>query len=140
AADVNGDGWTDLVSGGSNVAIALGSSSGAFAPPTTLSSSGAVAIGDMNGDDHPDIVVAQSNGIALHGGSAGGTFSSPAVFTSSLSLSGGIAITDLDNDGKLDVVATTSSPNNTNLAVYLNVGFGFAPSFFSSASPNADGI
>jgi len=83
-----------------------------FAAPTTVADYGAagkpygVAVGDFNGDSHPDIVVGRSTGNAT-----GLTFASPVTLYDggSNSRTFGVAVADFDSDGKLDMVVDQRS-------------------------------
>src|SRR5215831_6356775 len=132
-ADLNGDGKLDIVASdwcinntvpcpSGAVTVLLGNGDGTFRGRTTYSSGGVygtdVAIGDLNGDGWPDIVVVNCGNAANNhcigaGGNAGilfgiggGTFQ-PAV---SIPLGGGgfgaiaVAIADINADGNLDVI------------------------------------
>jgi hypothetical protein len=117
-ADVNGDGKKDLVVANSCVAanncssgtidVLLGNGDGTFAPALSYNSGTgqalAVAIGDVNGDGRPDVVVANwSSGMAVLLGNGDGTFRAPVAYET-----GGdndaVAIADVNGDGKLDVL------------------------------------
>lgn len=132
AADLNGDGHTDLVVttsdegnnyGYSSVFVLLGDGSGGFAPasgspfaaPTNPTS---VAVADFNRDGHPDLAIAggehsyfgQSVGgeVAILLGDGSGRFSSasgsPIVFgTNSSVTSGAVAAGDFNSDGRTDL-------------------------------------
>ena len=122
--DANGDGHPDIVvgNGGSDgtpfpppelpgsVSLFAGNGTGGFAAATSLALGGgdgrahAVAIGDITGDGHDDIVSANfgSNNLSLLAGSGNGTFA-PAVH---LAVDGGpvvVLAADLDADGDLDL-------------------------------------
>ncbi len=66
--DVNGDGKLDIIvtnNGGNNVGVLLNSSDGTFLPQTTYSSGSgsnprSVSVIDVNNDNKPDIIVANS--------------------------------------------------------------------------------
>ena len=66
-----------------------------------------VALGDMNGDGHLDVVAASARGRALSValGHADGSFAAPVMtpLDAEIHL---VALADLDRDGRLDVVAT----------------------------------
>ncbi len=129
-ADMNGDGQADLVvsnCGGPDcaygtVGILLGNGDGTFQPAQTFLSGGdlasALAIGDVNGDGKPDVLV---TGFAIYYeepivsvllGNGDGTLQTAQTYSS-----GGygcpnsgycpisLALADVNGDGKLDVVA-----------------------------------
>jgi FG-GAP-like repeat len=129
-ADVNGDGIPDLIVGtGSHTAglvgVLLGNGDGTFQAETTYSSGGvsplAVAAGDVNGDGHPDVVVANqcadstctsSNvGVLLNIGS--GTFGAVTTLGSGGIFPDGVVIADVNADGKPDLVVANSSTSST---------------------------
>jgi len=125
-ADVNGDGKLDLIVanrgpgsdhlGSSGVSVLLQSSTtaGTFTAPVTYATSYGsinVAVGDLNGDGKPDLVVANLGGswngsisVLLQNGTQPGVFNAatnyPGVY---LPLS--VAIGDLNGDGKPDIAA-----------------------------------
>ena len=80
-----------------------------FAPPTrSFSSVGMVsdlAVGDLNGDGHLDIVTANDTArvICVLLGAGNGTFA-PAMITPTGDLAEAVAVADLDGDGAQDVV------------------------------------
>jgi len=93
---------------------------------------GSLAVGDMDGDGHLDIVVGNSswsgerqNAVYLNDGA--GSFPNTSVYTrpfgTGLDLTEDVATGDLDNDGDLDIVAGNLGQN----AVYLNDGTGAFP-------------
>jgi hypothetical protein len=127
AADVNGDGWNDLVAGvwaSGAVAVLTNQQNGTFAPAVTtgLSFSGCnassgclwdVALPDLNGDGKADIVVPGINdnrlSVLL---SSSGTF--PAVTELyAVGATGtqpqGVTSADVNQDGKPDVIVTSTN-------------------------------
>jgi Bacterial Ig-like domain (group 3)/FG-GAP-like repeat len=61
-----------------------------------------VAVGDVNGDGHPDLVVADS-GVSVLLGNGDGTFQSPVSYSTGRNATS-VAISDVNGDGKSDVV------------------------------------
>jgi hypothetical protein len=117
AFDIDEDGVTDLVVSGSTNQLMWhrGLPSGGFAPVAPLLTLPGVvydfAVGDINGDARPDLVVADGTKTAWSVlGNGDGTFQSPRAFLS-LFTCRALALTDLDQDGHLDIVALdTFSP------------------------------
>lgn len=120
-ADLNHDGKLDLAfSTVSNplgviingVSVALGGGDGTFANPASypvaVSGQGgpiAVAVGDLNGDGNPDIVVA---GLSILIGDGKGGF--PQRRDYSVDSQNPIILTDFDGDGKTDIVLVEGNP------------------------------
>lgn len=113
--DVNGDGKIDLIvanngrvgrSGmeGGDIAVLTNLGSGAFVASNFPAGSSpvAVALGDVNGDDKPDIAVASGDSVSLLLNSGSGTFT-PAVSYGAGTTPTSIALGDLNGDGKLDM-------------------------------------
>jgi hypothetical protein len=128
-SDMNGDGKPDLVianysgqgtdSSDDGVNVLLGDGRGGFrlmsgSPfPTTGRASGALAIGDINGDRIPDVAVANgvSNNVTVLLGSGSGTLSPGSTLAVGREPFA-IAVGDLNGDGKADIVTANSGDND----------------------------
>jgi hypothetical protein len=131
--DVNGDSKPDIIvanNGGNNVGVLLNSGDGTFLPQRTYSTGSrtyppAVAVGDVNGDNKPDIIVTNQNadtvGVFLNSGD--GTFLSQTIY--SVPKGSGVtspAVVDVNGDGKLDIIVANYGGNS--VGVLLNSGDG----------------
>jgi FG-GAP-like repeat/FG-GAP repeat len=129
SADLNGDGFLDVVSasfddGALNVFFNNKATPGTFNPGVALNSPGAsqVAIWDMNGDGLPDLVAADYN-VSLFVQSSAGSFAAPISL-----YSGGanwVALGDLNGDGAADVALTDS----VGVKVLMHTGAATATTF-----------
>jgi hypothetical protein len=134
AADVNGDGKTDLVTADSNffhegqssVSVLLGNGDGTFqgrianAPdPGDVPLS--VAVADLNGDGKPDLVVSNQDYVIVMLGNGDGTFQNQQPFAVGPASHYSVAVADLNGDGKPDLVVTN---NGNTVSVLLGNGDG----------------
>ena len=141
-ADMNGDGIPDIVSppprlGDASVHVWIGDRKGGFSPwplhfiedgkPTEFAMDyGAVAVGDIDGDGHQDIVTAaHSAGLVALFGNGKGTFRvvRRGLPTRNFS-SQAVTLVDADGDGKQDIVTSTdgligASNSQDQIRVYL---------------------
>src|SRR5258708_3238165 len=121
AADINGDGKTDLVvltlsttGNGGGFSILLGNGDGTFKPEvdTLLSEAGRyVAVGDFNKDGLPDLAISHfnQNTVSIFLGTAGGAFGPEAEYLVSTN-PGALVIDDINGDGNPDVVIADGTP------------------------------
>jgi hypothetical protein len=145
AADVDGDGWADLISAnfwGGTLSVLTNNGSGGFALSVSLAAgagSDAVAAADVNGDGRVDLISA--NGLAstlsvLTNDGTGGfaVAASPTVGSGPAS----VAAADVNGDGLVDLISanhgTWEGLGNT-LTVLTNDGNG---GFALAASPTTD--
>ena len=145
-ADVNGDGHQDLVVANhcqisdcdsGPVSVLLGNGDGSFQAPVNYGSGGygpnSVAIADVNGDGHPDLVVTNScqtsacrNGgtVSVLLGNGDGSFQAPVSYSSDGINATSAAIADVNADGRPDVVmanyCVTTACENGSVGVLLN--------------------
>ena len=132
-ADVNGDSKPDLIVistcatnsdpcvTGSTVSVLLGNGNGTFQAAVAYGSGGyvalSVAVADVNGDNKPDLVVANdcasstdcNNGtIGVLLGNGDGTFQTAVPFGSGGSYAVSVAVADVNADGKPDLVVANT--------------------------------
>jgi uncharacterized protein (DUF2141 family) len=113
-ADLNGDGKPDLAFPVNNgVSILLNAGSGSFGAATYYPSgiagvfaAGGIAIGDVNGDKKPDVVVTASNiGAIVYLNQGGGTFAVKGTVGSiPIYPTNNVVLADINNDKKLDII------------------------------------
>jgi hypothetical protein len=125
--DLNGDGLADLAAvneGTDQFSVLLNLGDGVFAPAVNYPLGdyymhlSAVAIGDMDGDGHLDLVIGDyTNGFFVAYGLGDGTFAPALRYAQNY---GAVSIipVDLNNDGRLDLAYA----GNFRLAVVLNLG------------------
>ena len=135
-ADVNGDGLKDLIvtdpgpvgGGMPTVAVLMQNpaSPGTFlAPVSYATASGSlgqsIAVVDVNGDGHPDIVIGGTNAVSvlLQNPAAPGTFM--AAVSYSVTDANEIAVVDVNGDGLPDVVVATGPMQQAANGVVPNI-------------------
>jgi Bacterial Ig-like domain (group 3)/FG-GAP-like repeat len=161
--DLNGDGHPDVaVIAGQDIGIVsvlLGNGEGTFKLQSGYSPVGyepqSVAVGDVNGDGHPDLVVASycqdlqgpcSNGsveVLLSNGD--GTFQSPMAYSSGGFDAVSVGVADINGDGNTDLVVTNDRLNGAfyspgEVAVLLGRGDGSFESAVNFLSGGVDPI
>ena len=146
--DLNGDGKLDVVvtnfnslatTFGGGVSIFFGNGDGTFQPPVFYSTGKnptAVAIGDLNGDGKPDLVVTDvtSGNVSVMLNTGAGAFAAP-VQVATGPYPNSVAIDDINRDGHNDVVVTNScvlTPNPAGCS-------GSSPNTISVLLGNGDG-
>jgi FG-GAP-like repeat/FG-GAP repeat len=132
-ADMNDDGALDVVSvsfadanmdlefaENPSIVLVYGNGDGTLSAPTLIRAPvsrdylGLFAIGDLNGDRRPDVVISDAYGtLSLLGGSATGL--EPAIPLTSVGVVG-LGLGDFDGDGALDISGTVGA----SLSVWLN--------------------
>ncbi len=158
-ADVNEDGKLDVLVGDySSVAVLLGSGDGTFHSGGTYNSGGeiaeSIAVGDVNGDAIPDLLVGSRCviGYCSHGvvgvlvGTGGGTFGPPKVYGSNGDHTMSIALGDVNQDGRPDLLVANTCfrfrhcSEGGGVAVFTNASkFATATNLNSSLNPSPYG-
>jgi hypothetical protein len=123
--DFNGDGHPDLAVvdvgeiGGGSVSIFLGTGDGTFTGAGGYGvgeSPRSVAVGDFNGDGHPDLAVANagSDNVSILLGTGGGAFTGPTNFPVGTAPSS-VAVGDFNSDGHPDLSVANYGSNNVSV-------------------------
>jgi hypothetical protein len=159
-ADVNGDGFPDMVApnaGGNGcgsqgfAGILLGNGDGTFQTEVdylalgyTYLGVGASAVGDLNGDGKPDVMVTTGLGLygSVHGsvgvvlGNGDGIFQTATSFDAGGSQTQAVVAADLNGDGKLDIVVANFGSGTVGVLLN-NTGFAQTPTSTTlGSSPN----
>lgn len=156
AGDLNGDGRLDIVtsnnatSSGSVLGVLLQQANGSFARVVTYPSGGStpyeIALGDVNGDNRLDVVVAnlQSDNVGVLLGTGTGTLGAARLYALPLGAGPiGLSLADMNKDGLLDIVTGNSYFNGGNgttsgsVSILLNNGsgtFGAATTYVTGGS------
>jgi hypothetical protein len=120
-ADLNGDGKLDLILVDNNVGaffVFLGNGDGTFQTGNVLGYNtdslpwGNIGLGDFNGDEKLDVVIANtgSNDVEIFPGNGDGTFQLPLRISTGPNPRG-IAVGDFNQDGRLDVAVPNYNDN-----------------------------
>lgn len=114
-SDLDGDGWPDILTtnaSAGSVSILLNDAGGSFSeapesPTAVGNGTRQVAVGDLDGDGHPDLVSANSGDweVSVLRGNGDGTFTPVGAIAVERHPTG-VAIADLDGDGELDLAVT----------------------------------
>jgi gliding motility-associated-like protein len=144
-ADVNGDGYPDVLTantGSNTVGVLLGTSAGGFGAVATYATGPAyqpvsLAVADVNGDGHPDVLTANSmaDAVGVLLGTGHGSFGAATPYALGLnSRPFAVAVADVNGDGQLDLLTANSGTGTA--GVLLGTGTGsFGPVRTFSTGP-----
>jgi hypothetical protein len=137
AADLNNDGWKDVVTTSTSARtsdgfqINLSNGSGGFLPAfidPAGQNTNSIMIGDADNDGIPDILTTDSYStqITVHKNFGNANFPNPRLFPTGNSVAGSVDAADIDNDGDLDVVVSASGGTavGVTVRVFKNIGNG----------------
>ncbi|HEY7423311.1 MAG TPA: VCBS repeat-containing protein [Gemmataceae bacterium] len=156
AADLTGNGKTDFVGGGgySVVVLMAGKKAGTFNAPVPFQTGyqvTSIAVGDINNDGKPDIVVGEGEEdgatfgdpgfISVLLGNGNGGFGLPVNFDAGSPPASRVALADLNGDGLLDIVTDHSVLLNSNSLIALMnqgnpFGIGWVPQDYNFVAEN----
>lgn len=141
-ADINGDGWDDIIVANGNdiqrqpVSVYYNNGDGTFPTLPSWNSSdvdyhGHLAVGDINGDNLPDIAVSiflgpggfsEPGGVKVYLNTGSSLESIPSWRTADSLFTFSCALGDADGDGDLDLAVAGGQPYNIGIGPYLTNG------------------
>lgn len=146
-ADLNRDGLADLVSGDSVPCVYLNTGAGkldaglCYGQGSDPSSRLAIAVGDVNNDGSPDLVLVRRASTRTLLNDGAGRFAASMPFSVGADATSAV-LADVDGDGRLDLVfAEAGSAGNTG-GIYVEYGagdgrFGAGPILAAGSSPRS---
>jgi polysaccharide export outer membrane protein len=145
-ADLDTDGWTDIISGSvdpGRIMISYGESHGRFSGPQQLEAEGdvrSIAVADVNEDGLPDIIYSvqrQSSGIRVHLNQFKRQWKSVKGPTE-INRYEGLRAADLNGDGHIDIAAANATSElQGGIQVFWGLGNG---SWAPGPSPTVTGV
>jgi Big-like domain-containing protein/VCBS repeat protein len=157
-ADFNGDGRLDLAVAHSYGAdaiccsspalgVLLGNGDGTFQPAVMYVWGGqtSIAVGDVNGDHRPDLVVTTppsnlaDSGVEIFLGNGDGSFQPPVVYDTGSPFPQSVAIADLNKDGRMDLVVDYGV-NNAGMDSLVGILLGNGDGTFQGAVTYDSGV
>jgi hypothetical protein len=149
AGDFNEDGDPDVVLYEGVLQLSLGGPGASFAPPVLIDSNleRSADVGDVNGDGHADLVVADTSELAVFLGDGAGAFSLQP--TKAITWTSSLALGHFNGDAALDLVV--GHPELKLVSLWINGGagafnivqtfpLGEEPQWLSRGDFNGDGL
>jgi len=126
-ADIDNDGWPDVVTVNQRVSWYRNLGGGAFAAESVITTdvyqAQSVAAVDLDNDGYLDLVVASYDSrIMWYRNAGGGVFGTQSMITTAVGTPRSVFAADLDGDGYADVLSTSTIDNK--IAWYRNTGAG----------------
>lgn len=112
-ADINNDGFVDIVWQSTNGGVYVWNRTGSLIPPfgnlrysilTSGASESSPVVGDINGDSRPDIVVGDEYGLLTAFSGLNGTILPGFPIQTQAEIRGAAGLADIDRDGKTEIV------------------------------------
>lgn len=130
AADLDRDGWTDLVFCGQGSVLVYHNAHGTFQditpsmPPSIRRNAWDVDLTDLNGDGRPDLLRLQPKRLDVWLNQGGNRFPSTPSFSYPLQQGRGVAAGDVNLDGKADIYVVQASNATVSDVMLINDGNG----------------
>lgn len=126
AADVNGDGYVDLIPASTSTSFPIytNNNNGALGLSATLKvgqGQNSVEVADVNGDGYMDLIACYNNNLMVFTNNGLGIYGSNATYTVG-SGPNYVLIKDINGDGKPDLITPNQGGNS--LTILTNNGFG----------------
>ena len=149
--DVNSDNRPDIITANTNannVGVLLNAGNGTFLTVATYSTGGtsapqSVAVVDVNGDNKPDIIVANpsASNVGVLLGVGNGTFLAQTTFSTATSSSPqSVVVVDVSGDNKPDIIVANQGTNSVGVLLGIGNGTFRAQTIYTATSSAPRGV
>lgn len=110
-----------------------------FGPPEVIEagrSTAVLAMDDLDGDGHPDLVAGHDDGLTVRFGSASGTFDAPIEFLDGRGVLA-VALGNFDDAPGMDIAAAVPAEDQVEFLFFDGAGFVTGPALESASGPRA---